>query len=348
MLICMNEDLVLVTGGSGFVGAHCIDQLLRAGYRVRTTVRSLKREADVRAMLDVAGSPRQDALSFIAADLSADAGWNEAVAGCRFVLHVASPFPAKAPQHEDELIVPAREGTLRVLRAARNARVERVVLTSSFVAIGYGQKPRTAPFDERDWTDLSGPGLTAYAKSKTLAERAAWDFIAGEGNGLELSVINPVGIFGPALGPDYATSVAIVQSFLDGAVPVCPRISFGGVDVRDVADIHLRAMTSPAAKGERFLAVAGEVITLIDVAMILKKRLGPIARRVPTREIPDRLVRILAKFIPDLRLIAPELGNIRNLTNAKAKRILNWTPRSNEDCVVATAESFQRLGLLKA
>jgi nucleoside-diphosphate-sugar epimerase len=344
----MNEELVLVTGGSGFVGAHCIDQLLRAGYRVRTTVRSLKREADVRAMLNIAGSPRQDALSFVAANLSADTGWTEAVKGCRFVLHVASPFPAKAPQHEDELIVPAREGTLRVLCAARDAGVERVVLTSSFVAIGYGQKPRTAPFDERDWTDLTGPGLTAYAKSKTLAERAAWDFIARESNGLELSVINPVGIFGPALGPDYATSVAIVQRFLDGAVPVCPRISFGGVDVRDVADIHLRAMISPAAKGERFLAVAGEVITLIDVAMILKKRLGPIARRVPTREIPDWLVRILAKFIPDLRLIAPELGNIRNLTNVKAKRLLNWTPRSNEDCIVATAESLQRLGLLKA
>lgn len=344
----MNEDLVLVTGGSGFVGAHCIDQLLRAGYRVRTTVRSLKREADVRAMLSVAGSPRLDALSFVAADLSADAGWTDAVAGCRFVLHVASPFPAKAPKHEDELIVPARDGTLRVLRAAREARVERVVLTSSFVAIGYGQKPRTAPFDERDWTDLNGPGLTAYAKSKTIAERAAWDFIASEGNGLELSVINPVGIFGPALGPDYATSVGIVQSFLNGAVPVCPRISFGGVDVRDVADLHLRAMTSPAAKGERFLAVAGGVMTLIDVAMILKKRLGPIARRVPTREIPDWLVRILAKFVPDLRLVAPELGNIRNLTNAKAKRILSWTPRSNEDCIVATAESLQRLGLLKA
>lgn len=344
----MNEDLVLVTGGSGFVGAHCIDQLLRAGYRVRTTVRSMKREADVRAMLSVAGSPRLDALSFVAADLSADAGWTDAVAGCRFVLHVASPFPAKAPKHEDELIVPARDGTLRVLRAAREARVERVVLTSSFVAIGYGQKPRTAPFDERDWTDLNGPGLTAYAKSKTIAERAAWDFIASEGNGLELSVINPVGIFGPALGPDYATSVGIVQSFLNGAVPVCPRISFGGVDVRDVADLHLRAMTSPAAKGERFLAVAGGVMTLIDVAMILKKRLGPIARRVPTREIPDWLVRILAKFVPDLRLVAPELGNIRNLTNAKAKRILSWTPRSNEDCIVATAESLQRLGLLKA
>jgi nucleoside-diphosphate-sugar epimerase len=343
----MNEDLVLVTGGSGFVGAHCIDQLLRGGYRVRTTVRSLSRETDVRAMLNVAGSPRQDALTFVAADLSADAGWDEAVQGCRFVLHVASPFPAKAPQHENELIVPAREGTLRVLRAARAAGVERVVLTSSFVAIGYGQPPRTAPFDERDWTDLNGPGLTAYAKSKTLAERAAWEFIACESNGLELSVINPVGIFGPALGPDYATSVEIVQRFLDGAVPVCPRISFGGVDVRDVADLHLRAMTSPAAKGERFLAVAGDVVTLIDVAMILKKRLGPIARRVPTREMPDWLVRLLANFIPDLRLIALELGNVRNLTNAKAKRVLNWTPRSNEDCIVATAESLQRLGLLK-
>jgi nucleoside-diphosphate-sugar epimerase len=348
MLVHMSEDLVLVTGGTGFVGAHCIDQLLRAGYRVRTTVRSLKRVADVRAMLNVADSPRQDALSFIAADLSADAGWTEAVQGCRFVLHVASPFPGKAPKREDELIVPARDGTLRVLRAAREARVERVVLTSSFVAIGYGQKPRTAPFDERDWTNLNGPGLTAYAKSKTIAERAAWDFIASEGNGLELSVINPVGIFGPALGPDYATSVEIVQRFLDGAVPVCPRISFGGVDVRDVADLHLRAMISPAAKGERFLAVAGNVIKLIDVAMILKKRLGPIARRVPTREMPDWLVRLLARFMPDLRLIALELGNVRNLTNAKAKRILNWTPRSNEDCIVATAESLQRLGLLKA
>jgi nucleoside-diphosphate-sugar epimerase len=348
MLVPMSEDLVLVTGGSGFVGAHCIDQLLRAGYLVRTTVRSLKREADVRAMLNVAGSPRQNALSFVAADLSADAGWTEAVAGCRFVLHVASPFPSKAPSDENELIIPAREGTLRVLRAARDAEVERVVLTSSFVAIGYGQKPRAAPFDERDWTDLNGPGLTTYAKSKTIAERAAWDFIANEGKNLELSVVNPVGIFGPALGPDYAASVEIVKRFLDGAVPVCPRISFGGVDVRDVADLHLRAMTNPAAKGERFLAVAGKVIKLIDVAIILKERLGAVARRVPTREMPDWLVRLLATFMPDLRLIAPELGNIRHVTNTKARRLLNWTPRSNEDCIVATAESLQRLGLLKA
>jgi nucleoside-diphosphate-sugar epimerase len=156
--------------GAGFVGSHCIDQLLRAGYRVRTTVRSLPREADVRAMLNVAGSPGQDEFTFVAADLSADAGWAEAVKGCRFVLHVASPCPAKVPKHEDELIVPAREGALRVLRAARDAGVERVVLTSSSYTIGYGQKPRAAPFDERDWADLNCPGLTAYGKSKTLAD----------------------------------------------------------------------------------------------------------------------------------------------------------------------------------
>jgi nucleoside-diphosphate-sugar epimerase len=343
----MSEDLVLVTGGSGFVAVHCIDQLLRAGYRVRTTVRALSREADVRAMLKVAGSPRPEALSFATADLVSDAGWTEAVAGCRFVLHVASPFPAGKPKHEDDLIIPAREGSLRVLRAARDAGVERVVLTSSFVAIGYGHPPRQAPFTENDWTNLNGPGVTAYGKSKTLAERAAWEFIAREGKALELSVVNPVGVFGPALGPDFATSVLIVQRFLDGAVPACPRITFGGVDVRDVADLHLRAMTHPAAKGERFLAVAGEPIALLDVARILKQHMGAAGRRVPTREMPDWLVRILANFIPDLRLIVPELGKIKYLTNEKARRVLGWTPRSTEESILATGESLQRLGLLK-
>jgi nucleoside-diphosphate-sugar epimerase len=298
-------------------------------------------------MLKVAGSIRGEALSFVAADLISDSGWAEAVDGCKYVLHVASPLPASMPKNEDDLIVPAREGTLRVLRAARDAGVERVVLTSSFIAIGYGHKPQTAAFDETSWTDLTSNKLTAYAKSKTLAERAAWDFIAREGKGLELSVINPAGIFGPALGPDFATSVLIVQRFLDGAVPVCPRVSFGLVDVRDVADLHLRAMTHPAAKGERFLAVAGESISLRDVAMILKRRMGKVARRVPSREMPDWVVRLAANFVPDLQMIAPELGNVKNVTNEKARRVLGWTPRSNEECIVATAESLMRLGLLK-
>ena len=219
-------EMVLVTGGSGFIGAHCILQLLGAGYRVRTTVRSLKREADVRAMLREGGAAPGDGLSFVAADLEQDAGWGEAVAGCDYVLHVASPLPPSVPKHEDELIVPAREGTLRVLRAARDAGVKRVVMTSSFAAIGYGQKPRTEPFSEEDWTDPNMPGVTAYAKSKTLAERAAWDFIAREGARLELSVVNPVAVFGPLLGPDYSSSILLIQRLMDGAIPGCPKLYF--------------------------------------------------------------------------------------------------------------------------
>ena len=343
----MSEELVLVTGGSGFIGAHCILQLLNAGYRVRTTVRSLKREADVRAMLRVGGAEPGESLSFVAADLMSDAGWPEAAAGCRYVLHVASPFPMNIPKHEDDLIVPAREGALRVLRAARAAGVKRVVLTSSFAAIGYGHAPQETPFNETDWTDVNGKDVSAYAKSKTLAERAAWDFIAKEGDGLELSVVNPVGVFGPALGADYSTSIAIVERMMNGAVPGLPRIAFGIVDVRDVADLHLRAMVEPAAKGERFLAVAGEFVSLLSMAKILKERLGAAAKRVPIRQLPDWLMRVAVVFDPSLKLVVPELGKTKNACNAKAKSVLGWTPRSNEEAIVATAESLVRLGLLR-
>jgi nucleoside-diphosphate-sugar epimerase len=342
----MSEDLVLVTGGSGFVAAHCIDQLLRAGYNVRTTVRSLTREPEVRATLKAAGTPRPAALSFVPTDLGADDGWAEAVTGCRYVLHVASPFPHRVPKHEDDLIIPAREGALRVLRAARDAGVERVVMTSSFAAVGYGHKPRAAAFTETDWTDITGPGVAAYPKSKTIAERAAWDFIAREGGKLELTVVNPVGIFGPLLSADYAASILIVKRLLDGTVPACPRLFFGTVDVRDVADLHLRAMTSPAAKGERFLALADGSVSLLDVANILKKRMGAAARRVPTREMPDWIVRLLAHFMSDMKMIAPEVGKRKSISNEKARRILGWTPRSNEESIVATAESLQGFGLL--
>jgi nucleoside-diphosphate-sugar epimerase len=202
----MAGESVLVTGGSGFIGAHCILQLLEKDYRVRTTVRSLAREADVLSMLRQGGADPGDKLEFAAADLTSDAGWPAAVAGCTYVLHVASPFPPAAPKDENELIVPAREGALRVLRAARDAGVKRVVLTSSYAAIGYGQPQQKTPFDETNWTDPNGDDVRAYVKSKTLAERAAWDFIAKEGGALELSVVNPVGVFGPVLGPDYSTS----------------------------------------------------------------------------------------------------------------------------------------------
>jgi nucleoside-diphosphate-sugar epimerase len=338
---------VLVTGGSGFIGSHSILQLLAAGHQVRTTVRSLKREGDVRAMLREGGCEGDGRLSFIAADLNDSAGWPDAVAGCEYVLHVASPFPETVPKNEDDLIVPARQGALRVLRASRDAGVKRVVLTSSFAAIGYGHKPQQAPFDETSWTDPDGAGVLPYAKSKTLAERAAWEFIAAEGGGLELSVVNPVGVFGPVLGPDYSTSILLVQRLMDGAMPGCPRLSFGIVDVRDVADLHIRAMTDAAARGERFLAVAGDFMSILDIARVLKRRMGAAARRVPTRQLPNWLVRLAALRDPAVKQILPELGKTKNATNEKARRTLGWAPRSSEEAIVATAESLVRLGLLK-
>lgn len=338
---------VLVTGGSGFIGSHCILQLLAGGHQVRTTVRNLKREADVRAVLQQGGATPGDRLSFYAADLESDAGWREAVGGCDYVLHVASPFPASAPKDENDLIVPAREGALRVLRAARDDGVKRVVLTSSFAAIGYGRPPQQRPFDETDWTDPNGHGVYPYVKSKTLAERAAWDFIAAEGRGLDLSVVNPVAVLGPVLAPDYSTSIMLVQRLMDGAVPGCPQLTLGVVDVRDVADLHIRAMTDPAAKGERFLAVAGDFLSMRDIALVLKRRLGSAARRVPTRQLPNWLVRIAALTDPTVRQFLPELGKAKNATNAKARRVLGWAPRSNEEAIVATAESLMQLGLLK-
>jgi nucleoside-diphosphate-sugar epimerase len=338
---------VLVTGGSGFIGSHCILQLLAAGHQVRTTVRNPQRERDVRALLKVGGAEPGDRLSFFAADLEKDASWPQAVAGCEYVLHVASPFPSTIPKDENELIVPAREGALRVLRASRDAGVKRVVLTSSFAAIGYGHKPQTAPFNETSWTDVSGDDVRPYVKSKTLAERAAWDFIAKEGRQLELSVVNPVGVFGPVLGADYSTSILIVQRMMDGSMPGCPKLYFGVVDVRDVADLHLRAMTNPAAKGERFLAVAGDFMSMQEIGKVLKSRMGAAAKRVPTRQLPNFLLRLASIRDQAVRQIVPELGKRKNATNEKAKRVLGWAPRSNEESLVATAESLVRLGLLK-
>jgi nucleoside-diphosphate-sugar epimerase len=336
-------SLVLVTGGSGFIASHTILQLLGAGHDVRTTVRSLSREGDVRAMLMRGGAEPGKRLQFVAADLMSDAGWPAAVAGCEYVLHMASPFPATVPKDENELIVPARDGALRVLRAARDAGVKRVVLTSSFAAVGYGFPPQQAPFTEKDWTDPTQPDVMPYTKSKTLAERAAWDCIARDGAGLELSVVNPVAVFGPVLGRDYATSILLVERLIDGAMPGVPRMCIGVVDVRDVADLHLRAMTNPAAKGERFLAVAGDFMWLVEIARVLKARLGDSAKRVPTRQLPNWLVKLAALREPAVKQIIPELGKWKNATSEKAQRVLGWSPRSREDSVVATAESLMRL-----
>jgi nucleoside-diphosphate-sugar epimerase len=338
---------VLVTGGTGFVGAHCLVQLLEAGHETRATVRDLKREGDVRAMLRVGGAGEVgDRLKLFRADLNADAGW--AVKDCDHVLHVASPFPSTMPKDENELIAPARDGALRALKAARDAGVKRVVLTSSFAAIGYGApKDRTALFTEKDWTNLGDPSVPPYHKSKTIAERAAWDFVAREGGGLELATVNPVGVFGPVLGPDFSTSVVLMKRLVEGSVPGCPDLWFGAVDVRDVADLHLKAMTDPAARGERFLATAEDFVSIREIAQMLKNGLGDLGRKVPTRALPNWLMRVVGLFDPEVKAILPELGKHKNATNEKARRLLGWSPRSPKDAVLATARSLSELGLLK-
>jgi nucleoside-diphosphate-sugar epimerase len=295
-------------------------------------------------MLREAGVEAGERLSFFAADLTRDEGWAESVAGCDFVIHVASPIPPVAPKTEDELIVPAREGVLRVLKAARNAHVKRVVFTSTCGAIYYGHPPQQAPFDETSWTNLNGE-MSAYVKSKALAERAAWDFMAAEGGSLELTVVNPAGIFGPVLGRDFSSSIELIARLMKG-MPGCPQLHFGIVDVRDVADLHLRAMTNPRAKGERFIAVSGKAMSMLEIARVLKARLGDAARKVPTRQLPNWLVRCAALFDPQMRQLLPMLGKIRHASSGKAERVLGWIPRSREDALVATAESLLKFGII--
>jgi nucleoside-diphosphate-sugar epimerase len=337
----MSDQLVLVTGGSGFIGAHCIKRLHEDGYRVRTTVRSLSREPEVRDM--VGDGP----LDVVAADLTADAGWAEAVAGCEYVLHVASPFPLGQPKHEDELIVPARDGALRVLRAAREAGVRRVVLTSSFAAIGYGHGRSDTVFDETSWTDVDGPGVSAYAKSKTVAERAAWDFVEAHQGSPELAVVNPVAVLGPLLGADASTSIELVKRLIDGSMPGTPKVAYGVVDVRDVADLHVRAMTAPGAAGERFLALGEDFRWIREMGDWLREAFPARAKKIPKRELPNILVRAGSLFDGSLRQLTPELGVRKRATNEKARRMLGWTPRSDREAVVATAESLLTLGVVE-
>jgi len=336
-------DLVLVTGGSGFVGAHCVLALLEAGYRVRTTIRTPARAADVRSQLAAGGiDDPGDRLEFAIADLMSDDGWADAVAGCRFVLHVASPFPSVQPKDPDELIRPARDGALRVLRAARDAGVERVVLTSSFAAIGYGHEPTDRAFTEEDWTELdSGRPISAYVRSKTLAERAAWDFIAREGGALQLSTVNPVGILGPVLGPDVSSSVELVRLVKEGRLPRLPDAYFGVVDVRDVAALHLLAMTRPEAAGERFLAIAGEVMGVQEVALLIRGHLGEAAgRRVSTKLMAPWMLKAAAPFSRRVREFLPDLGKARRASSEKARRVLGWSPRTREEAVLATVDTL--------
>jgi len=338
--------IVLVTGGSGFIAVHCIVKLLRQGYTVRTTLRSLSRQNEVKEMLGNGGPTSFDNLSFIEADLTADKNWKEAITGCDYVLHVASPTPAIKFTHEDELISPAKDGVLRVLKTSKEAGVKRVVLTSAFGAIGVGHKNRTTAYTENDWTNLDA-NIHPYQKSKTIAEQTAWAFIKKEGGNLELSTVNPVGVMGPILGADYSHSHQMIRQMLEGEIKACPKITSCYVDVRDVADLHLLAMTMQKAKGQRFLATSGNALSMLDVAKILKRRLGDDAKKVPTKELPDWQLKAAALTNPSLKMLVSLLGQYMQASGEKAKQVLDWSPRSNEEAIVATAESMLRLGLIK-
>jgi nucleoside-diphosphate-sugar epimerase len=341
------EKLVLVTGGTGFVAGHCILQLLQNGYKVRTTVRALSKKDKVKEVLKNGGIASFEKIDFIEADLGNDKNWGEAVNGCAYVLHVASPIFLRLPKHEDEMIVPAVNGTLRVLKAARDAGVKRVVITSSFGAVGYSHTDPTTLITEEGWTDPTDKSLSAYLKSKTLAEKAAWDFMAKEGGDLELAVINPMAILGPSLGPDLSSGFELLKKILDGSMKAMPKIDLGIVDVRDLADLHLRAMTHPRANGERFLALSGGVMSLHEIALLFKKKLGNKAKNVSTKVMPDWLIRAAALFKPAAKAIVPMLGRTRNASNEKAKTMLGWSSRTNEEAVLATAESLFRWNAIK-
>lgn len=341
-----NSEIVLVTGGAGAVGIHCILQLLQKGYNVKTTLRSINKKDEVIQMLKTAGITSVENLSFVEADLTKDDNWEEVMKGCTYVLQVASPTHLEST-NENEMIQTAVEGVLRVLKAAHNVGVQRVVMTSSFGALGFSNKDKDTETTEADWTNPSEKGLSAYEKSKGQAERAAWDFIKKEGGNLELAVINPVAIFGPLLGPGKSPSFGLLHSLLNGSMKAVPNIPLNAVDIRDVADLHIRAMITPEAAGQRFIATANGEISLPEIAKLLKDKMPLISGKVSLKTIPDWVLRVGALFNAQAKHGALFLKINRRVSNAKAKEILGWTPMgNNEEAILASAESMKKFGMI--
>ncbi|MGH2955464.1 MAG: SDR family oxidoreductase [Solirubrobacterales bacterium] len=335
------SETVLVTGGSGFLGGWCVIELLRRGYDVRATIRDPSKESEIRSRFEPEVDPG-DRLTVLAADLTRDDGWQEAVAGCDYVLHVASPFPPSQPKDPDELIVPAREGTLRVLGAALDAGAKRVVVTSSVAALRNPADPPDGPITEECWTDLHNPDLNAYPRSKTIAEMAAWELVRERAEEDRLAVVNPGAILGPVIANDLSYSLEVIERMLKG-MPGVPKLGFNFVDVRDVADLEIRAMTDPKAGGERFIA-ADRWLWMGEVAAILRERLGERAAKAPTRTVPSFVVRGMALVDGGLRSIVGDLGKRVDVTSEKARSTLGWTPMPIEDSIADTAEALIRHG----
>lgn len=343
----MANDLVLVTGASGYIAGHCITQLMDRGYRVRGTLRSLSRADEVAAWIARArGRSAGPSLEFVQAELTDPIGWEPAMEGVRYVLHLASPIPSTVPKDPEELIVPASEGALNVMRAAAAAKVERVVQTSSTAAIAYGRDdPNSHIFTEEDWTDPGHPDNAPYTRSKAIAERCAWDELTKLPRPLEWVAINPGLVLGPVLDKDASASVEMIGKMLRGELPGLPRLTVAMVDVRDIADLHLRAMIEPKAAGQRYIGI-GEMLSMAQMAQILRSEAGELAAKVPTRAMPDWLVRLVGLFDKEVGGLNFELGKVRRLTSAKAMSELGWKSRPAAETVTATARSLEAVGAL--
>lgn len=343
----MSEN-VLVTGGTGFVGAHIILQLLQKGYNVKTTLRSISSKSKVIDTLKVNGITTFDNLAFVEADLSKDNNWDAAMNGCDYVLSVASPVFMTIPKDEDEAIRPAVEGIVRILKAARNTGIKRVVMTSNFGAVGFSNKNPNTITTEANWTDPDEKGLSAYEKSKLLAERAAWDYIKKEGENIEFTTINPVAILGPLLSAHISGSFGLLTHLLDGSMKAIPNISLNVIDVRDVADLHIRAMTNPNANGQRFIASADGQISMPEIAALLRNKYPDIAEKVPVETLPDSVIFSNASSNKQAEATALLMRMNRNVSNEKAKKILGWKPiASNEEVILASVDSMIKFGIIK-
>jgi len=342
----MASETVLVTGASGFIAKHCIAELIRQGYSVKATLRDLSREEETRRAIGNAGASASGVI-FVPADLLRDDGWDKAMEGCTYVLHLASPFPLKNPKDANEVIRPAREGAVRALKAATKAGVKRVVLTSSIVAITLPWPEAKAGhvFDETDWTNPDRPDVTPYVVSKTLAERAAWEFVGATPGTPELAVVNPAFVLGPAPDADLSTSHEVIRLMGQGAYPAAPKIGFPISDVRDVAVTHVLAMTNPAAAGQRFLSANG-FLRLFEVGQLIKQALPDLSKKVPRGELPDIAVRALALVDVRLKAVLADLGFPRPVTNSKAHRVLGQMFRSPQEAVNSAATSLRALQVI--
>ena len=338
-------DTVFLTGATGFIAKHIIVQLLEAGYAVRGSVRNVDRADEVRNAVRphlADTSVLDDRLGFVALDLARDEGWEGVMEGCSALLHTASPFPLQQPRTDEEIIRPAVDGTLRALRAAKEAGIGRVVLTSSAVAVMYGELPQgRAVYDESDWSQDDHPTQSPYGRSKTHAERAAWAFVASQAPGMRLTTINPVLVTGPALDANYGTSLQVIERILSGKDPMQPRFGIPVVDVRDVARMHVRALTTPEAEGQRILA-SESFLWMADMAHLLKEAYPE--RGIKDKVAPDWVIKALALFDKDIRTIIPQLGVPKRVSNRRARDLLGLEFIPARDSVLASAQSIVQAG----